>query len=94
MACYEYLCPDHGVIEVDAPMGTAPDKVPCTECGHRAGRVYRAPTLAAPSNVVGLLDSCAETSDRPRVVDSLPPKPGGRRTSAPLDPRLQRLPRP
>lgn len=96
MACYEYVCAGDGVAELNAPIGTAPTTIDCPECGDEIGRYYRPPTQGRRSAVGAMIDACAESAERPRVVSAPPPRPAA--PQAPprpaLDPRLSRLPRP
>lgn len=98
MATYEYSCADHGMTEVDLPMGTAPQSVECPECKEPAKRVYSSPMVSSvDQGRMKLIDSTKASADTPEVVSSVPR--GGRINSkptpmAPPDPRLQKLPRP
>lgn len=98
MATYEYSCAEHGMTEVDLPMGTAPQSLDCPDCGAPAKRVYSSPMVSSvDQGRMKLIDSTKATADVPQVVSSVPG--GGRINSkptpmAPPDPRLQKLPRP
>lgn len=43
MASYDFQCEQDGVFELTLPMGTAPPKAPCPECGKKAPRIFSAP---------------------------------------------------
>ncbi len=96
MTTYQYQCSRDGITEVKFPMGSATSVVPCQECGEPARRVFSPPMLSTPhQNAMKVIDATKETSDRPKVVDSLP-SAGRRRTQpmAPLNPAFKKLPRP
>jgi len=40
---YLYRCQEHGIIERHFPLGKAPDKVVCPQCGRAARRAYTVP---------------------------------------------------
>jgi putative FmdB family regulatory protein len=93
MATYLYRCPDHGVLEVSRPMGTAPSQCTCPQCDGAASRVFTAPRLSRGSAAHrALLDRTGATADSPAVVSAPPPAP--RRATPPRNPALSRLPRP
>lgn len=96
MVTYQYACDGHGGTEIDAPMGSAPETVPCPACNEPARRVFSQPMISAVDQKrMGLIDKTKSTSDTPDVVTSLP-STGHRKPQrmAPPDPRLQKLPRP
>ncbi|MFM9133974.1 MAG: FmdB family zinc ribbon protein, partial [bacterium] len=73
MATYEYSCADHGITEVDLPMGTAPQSVGCPECGEPAKRVYSSPMVSSvDQGRMKLIDSTKASADAPEVVSSVP----------------------
>jgi hypothetical protein len=78
------------------PIGQATDTVPCPRCHLEAVRVFSPPmTSRLARNVAGLLDHTEKSRYEPDVVTSLPRRPAHQRTPiAPLNPTLQRLPRP
>ena len=93
MATYLYRCPEHGIIQVRRPMGSAPSQHDCPSCDRTATRVFTAPGLRSGSPVHrALLDRTAATADSPAVVAA----PPSSRTPAtrPAHPAHSRLPRP
>ena len=93
MAVYVYRCAEHGVLDVVAPIGTAPATASCPRCAGTATRVFTAPRLSlgsAPARA--LLDRTERSADSPDVV-TRPPSPA-RAPAAPRNPALARLPRP
>ncbi len=95
MATYQFACEEHGGIELEAAMGTAPQVLPCPDCGGRARRVFSAPMLGnLPRAVTTAFESAERSGDAPEVVTSVPPsmrRPAQRYTH---DPAHRRLPRP
>lgn len=96
MARYDYCCTEHGAVEVNLPMGQAANTVACPVCGGAAVRVFSAPMTATNHrNTMALIDHAERSRSEPDVVTSLPPRDPRKRTPmAPLNPALQRLPRP
>ena len=96
MVTYQYACRVDGGTEINVPMGSAPELVPCPVCNEPARRVFLSPMLSAVDQQrMGLIDRTKATSDAPEVVSSIP-RDGRRKQQpmAPPDPRLQKLPRP
>lgn len=97
MAIYEYRCDQHGVFEVDRPLGSAPESVACSACGCQARRVFSVPNVRRGSRSAwaAAVDNAERSRYEPDVVTSLPATGARRRTPVlPLTPALQRLPRP
>jgi hypothetical protein len=93
---YQYACTTDGGTEIDAPMGSSPETVPCPVCSEPARRVFSQPMISAVDQKrMGVIDRTKASSDTPDVVTSLPGT-GHRKPQrmAPPDPRLQKLPRP
>ncbi|WP_067602684.1 hypothetical protein [Nocardiopsis listeri] len=95
MAEYRFECGEHGGIDIEAAMGTAPSTLPCPTCHRPARRVFGAPMLNRSRGAVRSTYERAERSaDAPDVVRSPPPRagrPGARFTN---DPAHRRLPKP
>lgn len=96
MAHYEYRCQIHGVFVVHVPMGEATDAAACGVCDQESHRLYSAPMVRqGPANRMALIDKAEKSREEPDVVSSLPRRHPSKRTPmAPLNPALQRLPRP
>ena len=96
MVTYEYTCDDHGLTEVNLPMGTAPATGSCRVCDQPARRVFARPMIStANQTAMRIIDSTKATSDRPDVVSSIPPTRRRRsQPTAPPNPLLRKLPRP
>ena len=96
MATYEYLCEQHGMIEIARPVGKAPKSVKCPACKGKARRVFSIPMVFRGSPaVLAAMDHAEKSRDQPDVVTSLPSTGARRRTPVvPLTPKLRRLPRP
>lgn len=97
MALYEYRCGVHGVFEVMRPIGTAPDAVPCAQCGESAPRALSAPRVLTGRHAAwsAAMDHAHKSRYEPEVVTALPPaapvrRPGG----GSLTPAMRHLPRP
>jgi putative FmdB family regulatory protein len=93
VAIYEYRCGDCGIFERSMPMGTAPDEVACSMCGHDAKRVFSVPMnyrLAKP--VATMLAREEASRDYPEVVDRVPSRRTPSRPTA-HNPVLARLPK-
>lgn len=95
MAIYQFMCDEHGGIELEAAMGTAPATLACPDCTCRARRVFSAPMLARTPRSVSTAHQNAERSaDEPDVVTSLPPRTGRTvRQQYTHDPMHRRLPK-
>jgi len=96
MARYRYRCVVDGVFDVARPIGTAGSRAPCPVRNSEAVRVFSAPMLSLPPGaIVAAIDNPEKTRDEPEVVSALPPRRARTRGPAgPLNPALQRLPRP
>jgi hypothetical protein len=93
MVVYVYRCAEHGLLDVAAPIGTAPGTLHCPHCDAVAPRVFTAPRLSLGSaRHRALLDRTGSTADTPAVVSRPPSR--GRPPTAPGNPALARLPRP
>ncbi|EHR59360.1 FmdB family zinc ribbon protein [Saccharomonospora cyanea] len=91
MATYEYCCAQCGPFETRHPIGTAPDRSECPECGGASRRRFTAVHLSLMSKELGAAHERAEsTRDEPEVVSEIP----GRRTVRRPHPALAHLPRP
>ncbi|HKS49803.1 MAG TPA: zinc ribbon domain-containing protein [Amycolatopsis sp.] len=92
MATYEYSCAQCGRFETRHPIGTAPSRVDCPECGAPSRRVFTMPHLSLMSKELGAAHERAEsTRDEPEVVSEVPRTRTVRR---PPHPALAHLPRP
>lgn len=95
MAIYEFTCDEHGGIELETVIGTAPPALPCPDCGGRARRVFSAPMLGRlPRAMTTALENAERSGDEPDVVTSPPPRagrPGQQQYTH--DPTHQRLPK-
>ncbi len=95
MTTYRYHCAEHGGFDRAAPLGAAPERWTCPECGADSRREFTAPMLAlAPRALVALVDRTERSRDEPDVVVAPPPRPLPRRRIPPANPALRRLPRP
>lgn len=96
MVAYQYRCAEHGVHEIQRPMGAAPARWPCSECGADTVRVFSAPHLGlADRGRLAVVDATRRSADEPPVVATLPGSGTRRRTPTASDnPALRRLPRP
>ncbi|WP_127782025.1 zinc ribbon domain-containing protein [Rhodococcus sp. X156] len=96
MVAYQYRCAEHGVCEVQRPMGSAPAQWPCPECGGDTARVFAAPHLGlADRGRLAAIDATRRSADEPAVVTSVPGSGARRRTPTASDnPVLRRLPKP
>lgn len=94
MAIYQFRCHEHGRIELEAAMGTAPPTLPCPDCDRQARRVFSAPMLGRTPHVVATAFERSERSaDQPDVVTSLPPRTGrADQQRYTHDPKHRRLP--
>ncbi|WP_193517323.1 FmdB family zinc ribbon protein [Nocardiopsis kunsanensis] len=95
MAIYQFMCEEHGGLELEAAMGTAPPTLSCPDCGRQARRVFSAPTLGrTPRAVATAFERAERSADEPNVVTSLPPRSGRARPQRYThEPTHQRLPR-
>lgn len=98
MTTYEYRCDSDAVsVEVQFPLGTAPESITCERCGGPARRVFSTPMLrrSPRRDLVAAIDHAEKTRTDPDVVTSLPAAGARKRTPVvPLTPTLRRLPRP
>lgn len=77
MAIYQFMCEEHGGIELDAVMGTAPPTLSCPDCDRQARRVFSAPMLGRmPGAVTTAFERSERSADAPDVVTSVPPRAG------------------
>lgn len=91
MATYEYRCSRCGRFETRRPIGTAPERLDCPECGRASRRLFSSPYLARMSTELGAALEHAESSrDQPEVVSEVP----GKRATRRPHPALAHLPRP
>ena len=95
MATYQFVCAEHGGIELEAAMGAAPPTLSCPDCGGRARRVFSAPMLGGlPRAVTTAFESAERSGDAPDVVTSVPPPTGRPVQRYTHNPAHRRLPRP
>lgn len=97
MAIYEYRCEQHGLFEINRPVGTAPQTVACPECGLEAARAMSAPMVRSGTRrgVFEAIERAEKSRHEPEVVSSLPRAGVYKRTPmATLTPERARLPRP
>jgi putative FmdB family regulatory protein len=95
VATYQYQCPDHGLLDVMMPIGTAPPTVQCRNCDTDAVRIFSAPMLSlAPRALIAAMDRADKSRDEPDVVTSLPRHAPRRPHPALANPALRKLPRP
>lgn len=97
VAVYEFRCRDHGAWEEQRPLGTAPDDLPCPECGGAARRTMTVPRLSRGSRGsrtrMRAIEATEASADAPPVVTALPSAPRTRRRTT-TNPALRHLPRP
>lgn len=99
MATYAFRCSGHGDFDRHFPLGTAPDRVPCGQCGATAPRVFTAPMLSTVSRARSrVVDLAGLSAERPQVATRLPRTAAdaarSMRADAGSDPRHRLLPRP
>lgn len=95
MAIYQFMCDEHGGIELEAAMGAAPPTLSCPDCDRQARRVFSAPMLGrTPHAVATAFERAERSADEPNVVTSPPPRSGraGQQRYT-HEPTHQRLPR-
>ncbi|TJY68824.1 zinc ribbon domain-containing protein [Arthrobacter sp. CAU 1506] len=69
MTLYAYACPVCEAVEMNYPIGQAPQEAPCSSCGRLMRRVFSPPRLSvASSSAYKLLDSTAKSAYEPDVV--------------------------
>lgn len=94
MTTYAFRCQECGPYDARFPIGTAPDRVSCPDCGASSVRLITAPGITRGSNVYRrAVEGTMASADAPPVVSSLPAA-GRRPTPVTADPRHRRLPRP
>ncbi|QJY49299.1 FmdB family zinc ribbon protein [Pseudonocardia broussonetiae] len=94
MPTYQHTCVRCGPFDVIRPMRESAADATCPTCTEPSRRVFGAPALRAlPAGLRGALDAQYRSADAPRVVTSLPGRPGRTQRRA-TDPRQLRLPRP
>lgn len=96
MAIYQFRCDEHGGIELEAAMGTAPPTLSCPGCDRQARRVFSAPMLGrTPRAVATAFEGSQRSADQPDVVTSLPSSADpAHQQRCTHDPKHQRLPKP
>jgi hypothetical protein len=96
LVTYQYTCDNDGPTEVNLPMGTATESIPCPACNQLARRVFSRPMVSTVDQTsMRIINSAEATSDRPEVVTSVPSTGRRRRQPmAPPNPMLRKLPRP
>lgn len=96
MALYQFMCGEHGGLELETAMGTAPPNLPCPDCGRLARRVFCAPMLGrTPRAVTTAHENAERSAHEPDVVRSLPPRSGRpAQQRYTHNPKHQRLPEP
>lgn len=97
MAIYEYLCPEHGVFEAHAPIGSARAELPCPACGAGAPRIVSAPQVLGTRRSAwsDAIERSLRSAHEPDVVSRIPA--AGQRPrvrTVPMTPTLAGLPRP
>ena len=95
MATYQFRCDEHGRLEIEAAIGTAPPTLECPGCGHQAPRVFCAPMVVrSPRAMTQAFENAERSADEPNVVKSIPPSSSAStRQRYTHDPAHQRLPR-
>lgn len=94
MTMYVFRCQDCGPHEGRYPIGTAPNRLSCPDCGEPSTRVITAPGIGRGGDPYRrAVERTMASVDAPQVVSSLP---GTNRRPAPVttDPRHRALPRP
>ena len=96
MAVYQFTCGEHGATEHEATIGTAPQAVPCPDCGRQARRVFSAPMLGRlPRATTTAVERAERSGDEPDVVTSIPPRTGrAAQQHYTHNPAHRRLPKP
>ncbi|MEJ8278153.1 zinc ribbon domain-containing protein [Pseudonocardia spirodelae] len=95
MIVYQFGCPDHGPFDVRLPLGSAPARHPCPDCGLGAVRRWSTTPLVGDARArrTAVLDHCERSRTEPEVVHRLPGRPAHGRRPAP-SPATAHLPRP
>lgn len=76
MTTYAFRCPDCGPHDARFPIGTAPDRSSCPECGGSSTRLITAPGIGRGGNPYRrAVERTMATADTPHVVSSLPGAP-------------------
>lgn len=96
MTVYQFSCAEHGALELEAAIGTAPQTLSCPDCGGQARRVFSAPMLGRfPRTVATAIEHAESSGDAPQVVHSVPHRTGtaaGQRyTHNPVHRRLPKI---
>ncbi|SNY39147.1 zinc ribbon domain-containing protein [Paractinoplanes atraurantiacus] len=74
MVIYQFHCERHGPADIEAPLGQAPEKHPCPECGDDCRRVWSAALLGRRVQAAYKreIDRIERTRAEPTVVNRLP----------------------
>lgn len=94
MTTYAFRCQECGPYDARFPIGTAPDRASCPDCGGSSRRVITAPGIGRGSNPYRrAVESTMASADAPQIVSSLP---GRARRPQPVttNPLHRTLPRP
>ena len=94
MTMYAFRCRDCGPFDLGYPIGTAPDRSSCPDCGGSSTRMITAPGLAGGRTPYrSAVERSMASAHVPQVVSSVP---GTNRRPAPVttNPLHRKLPRP
>jgi putative FmdB family regulatory protein len=94
MTMYAFRCQDCGPFDARYPIGTAPDRASCPDCGGSSTRVITAPGITGGRNPYrSAVERTMASAHAPQVVSSLP---GANRRPVPVttNPLHRTLPRP
>ncbi len=94
MTTYVFRCQDCGPHEGRYPIGTAPDRLSCPDCGASSTRMITAPGIGGGhSPYRSAVERTMASADAPQIVSALP---GAARRPTPVtrNPLHRKLPRP
>lgn len=94
MTMYAFRCQGCGPFEAAFPIGTAPDRSSCPDCGGSSMRTITAPAIGRGRNPYrSAVERSMASAAAPQVVSSLP---GANRRPVPVttNPLHRKLPRP
>ncbi|WP_420122819.1 FmdB family zinc ribbon protein [Nakamurella sp.] len=94
MTTYAFRCQECGPYDARFPIGTAPDRASCPECGGSSVRLITAPGIGRGSDPYRrAVERTTASADAPQVVSSVPGS-GRRAPAVTTHPLHRRLPRP
>jgi putative FmdB family regulatory protein len=95
MTMYAFRCQECGPFDARYPIGSAPDRSSCPDCGGSSSRMITAPGIAGGRDPYRLaVERTMASADAPRVVSSLPATNSPRPARVTTNPLHRTLPRP